>query len=62
MTMTKLEMILNSRGLTLNTVVYKTIASRFELPSATFIGFFNGFECWLGFRSNIIYRIAQKEE
>lgn len=61
MTMTKLEMALNRKGLTPNTVVYVTIASRFELPSATFLGFFNGFEYWLGFRSNIIYRIAQKE-
>ena len=58
MTMTKLEMALNRRGLALNTVVYKTITSRLELPSATFLGFFNGFEYWLGFRSNIIYRIA----
>lgn len=58
MTMTKLEMALNRRGLALNTVTYKTIASRFELPSATFLGFFNGFEYWLGFRSNIIYKIA----
>ena len=58
MTITKLEMALNRRGLALNTVVYKTITSRFELPSATFLGFFNGFEYRLGFRSNIIYRIA----
>lgn len=58
MTAIKLEMALNRRGLTLNTVVYKTITSRFELPSATFLGFFNGFEYWLGFRTNIIYRIA----
>lgn len=58
MTAIKLEMALNRRGLALNTVVYKTITSRFELPSATFLGFFNGFEYWLGFRSNIIYRIA----
>lgn len=58
MTMTKLEMALNRRGLALNTVVYKTITSRFELPSATFLGFFNGFEYWLGFRSNIIYKLA----
>ena len=43
MTMTKLEMALNRRGLALNTVVYKTITSRFELPSATFLGFFTGF-------------------
>lgn len=58
MTMTKLEMALNRRGLTLDTITYKVISSRFELPSATFLGFFNGFEYWLGFRSNIIYKIA----
>ena len=58
MTMTKLEMALNRRGLSLDTVVYKTISSRFELPSATFLGFFNGFEYWLGFRSNTIYKLA----
>lgn len=58
MTMTKLEMALNHRGLALNTITYKVISSRFELPSATFLGFFNGFEYWLGFRSNIIYKIA----
>ena len=58
MTATKFEMALNRRGLTLDTVVYKVISSRFELPSATFLGFYNGFECWLGFRSNIIYKLA----
>lgn len=58
MTTTKLEMILNRRGLALNTVTYKVLGSRFELPAATFLGFFNGFEYWLGFRSNIIYKLA----
>lgn len=58
MTAIKLEMALNRRGLALNTITYKVISSRFELPSATFLGFFNGFEYWLGFRSNIIYKIA----
>ena len=58
MTIAKLEMALNRRGLALDTVIYKVVSYRCELPSATFLGFFNGFEYWLGFRSNIIYKIA----
>lgn len=58
MTIAKLEMALNRRGLALNTVVYKVISSRFELPSATYLGTLNGFELWLGFRSNVIYKLA----
>lgn len=58
MTIAKLEMALNRRGLALNTVTYKVISSRFELPSATYLGILNGFELWLGFRSNIIYKLA----
>lgn len=57
MTITKFEMILNRRGLDPKTVVYKTIYSRSELPASTFLGFVNGVECWLGFRTNIIYEI-----
>ena len=57
MTITKLAIILNHRGLSPETVTYKVISSRLELPSATFLGFFNGFEYWLGFRSNIIYKL-----
>lgn len=58
MTKAKLEMALNRRGLKMNTITYKVISSRFELPSATYLGNFNGFELWLGFRSNIIYKLA----
>ena len=57
MTTTKLEMILNRRGLDPKTVVYKTISFRSELPASTFLGFVNGFEYWLGFRTNIIYKL-----
>lgn len=57
MTKAHLEMILNRRGLSLETVTYKVIASRAELPASSFIGFLNGFELWLAFRSNIIYKI-----
>lgn len=58
MTIAKLEVTLNRRGLALNTVTYKVISSRFELPSATYLGTLNGFELWLGFRSNVIYKLA----
>lgn len=58
MTKAKLEMALNRRGLKMDTITYKVISSRFELPSATYLGNLNGFELWLGFRSNIIYKIA----
>ena len=58
MTIVKLEMALNRRGLALNTVTYKVISSRFELPSATYLGTLNGFELWLGFRSNVIYKLT----
>ena len=56
MTTAKLEMALRRRGLSLNTVVYKDVRPGF-LPSATFLGFYNGRELWLGFRSNVIYRV-----
>lgn len=57
MTTAKLENALRRRGLSLETVVYKDVQPGF-MPAATFLGFHNGFELWLGFNSNVIYRVA----
>lgn len=57
MTTAKLEMALRRRGLSLETVVYKDVQPGF-MSSATFLGFYNGFELWLSFNSNVIYRVA----
>lgn len=57
MTKAHFEMILNRRGLSPETIIYKVISSRAELPASVFLGTFNGFELWLGFRSNIIYKL-----
>lgn len=57
MTTAKLENALRRRGLSLETVVYKDVQPGF-MPSATFLGFYNGRELWLGFHSNVIYRVA----
>ena len=57
MTRAKLEMALSRRGLNFNTVTFKRVY-REQLPSATFLGFYNGFELWLGFRANIVYKVV----
>jgi hypothetical protein len=58
-TMTKahFEMILNRRELSPETITYRVISSRAELPASVFLGSLNGFELWLGFRTNIIYKL-----
>lgn len=57
MTRAKLEIALSRRGLNFNTVIFKRIY-REQLPSATFLGFYNGFELWLGFHANIVYKVV----
>lgn len=57
MTRAKLEMTLSRRGLNFNTVTFKRVY-REQLPSATFLGFYNGFELWLGIKANIVYKVA----
>lgn len=57
MTRAKLEMALSRRGLNFNTVTFKRVY-REQLPSATFLGFYNGFELWLGVKVNIIYKVV----
>lgn len=57
MTKAKLETALNKRGLNFNTVTFKRVY-REQLPSATFLGFYNGFELWLGFKANIVYKVV----
>ena len=57
MTRAHFEMILNRRGLSPENITYKIIASRAELPASVFLGTLNGFEMWLGFRSNVIYKL-----
>ena len=57
MTRAKLEIALSRRGLNFNTVIFKRVY-REQLPSATFLGFYNGFELWLGFHANIVYKVV----
>lgn len=57
MTRAKLEMALSRRGLNFNTVIFKRVY-REQLPSATFLGFYNGFELWLGFHANVVYKVV----
>ena len=57
MTRAKLETALSRRGLNFNTVTFKRVY-REQLPSATFLGFYNGFELWLGVKANIVYKVV----
>jgi len=57
MTRAHFEMVLNRRGLSPEIIIYRVISSRAELPASVFLGTLNGFEMWLGFRTNIIYKL-----